>query len=72
MKTRRYLSLCLLAGVLAFGVGSAAPGLLGPAESATGVTAATSELVPVVLDDEPAARPGIPQTLLRRLHFQPA
>ena len=54
MKTRRYLSLCLLAGVLAFGAGSTASWLLGRAASATdgaGAAAAVApELVPVVLD----------------------
>ena len=53
MKTGRYLLLCLLAGVLAFGVGSAAPWLLSRAESATGgagAAAVAPELVPVVLD----------------------
>ena len=54
MKTRRYLSLCLLAGVLAFGVGSAASWLLGRAASATdgaGAAAAVApELVPVALE----------------------
>ena len=56
MKTRRYLSLCLVAGVLAFGVGSAASWLLGRTAQATfgdGGAAADlmPELVAVVLDD---------------------
>ena len=54
MKTRRYLSLCLLAGVLAFGAGSAASWLLGRTASATAgagaAAAVVPELVPVALD----------------------
>ena len=56
MRTRRYLSLCLLAGVLAFGVGSAASWLLSRTASATGgkgafAVALLPELVPAVLDE---------------------
>ena len=56
MKTRRYLAVCLVAGVLAFGVGSAASWLLSRAASATGGDGAIAEallpeLVPAVLDE---------------------
>ena len=54
MRTRRYLALCLVAGVVAFGVGSAASWLPGraasPADGAGPAPAAAPELVPVVLD----------------------
>ena len=66
MKTRRYLSLCLLAGVLAFGVGSAASWLLSRAASATAAAAVAPELVPVVLDgpaDGTADGPGTARTI---------
>ena len=56
MKTRRYLSLCLLAGALAFGVGSAASWLLSRTAQATfgdGRMAhgTMPELVAIVVDD---------------------
>ena len=52
MKARRYLSLCLLAGVVAFGVGLAASWLLGRAASATDGSGAAAAVAPdpVVLD----------------------
>ena len=54
METRRYLALCLLVGVIAFGAGSAASWLPGRAASApngAGAGAdAAPEFVPVVLD----------------------
>lgn len=55
MKTRRYLAVCLVAGGLAFGVGSAASWLLSRTASATGgdgafAQALLPELVPAVLD----------------------
>ena len=56
MKTRRYLTVCLVAGGLAFGVGSAASWLLSRTASATGgdgafAEAVRPELVPAVLDE---------------------
>ena len=56
MKARRYLALCLLAGGVAFGAGSAASWLLGRTDSATngrGAAAAEPlpELVAVALDE---------------------
>lgn len=56
MKARRYLVLCVLAGGLAFGAGSAASWLLSRTASATGgdgpvAEALLPELVPVVLDE---------------------
>ena len=74
MTTPRYVALCLVAGVLAFGAGSAASWLLGRTASATGGDGAFAEamlaqLVPAVLDDEPAAaRQSLLKTLLRHLH----
>ena len=56
MKAGRYLALCLLAGGLAFGAGSAAPWLLSHTASTTGgdgpvAEAVVPELVAVVLDE---------------------
>ena len=56
MKTTRYLALCLAAGALAFGVGSAATWLLGRTASETGGDGAFAEallaqLVPAALDE---------------------
>lgn len=56
MKAGRYLALCLLAGGLAFGVGSAASWLLSRTASATGgdgpvAEAVVPEFVAVVLDE---------------------
>ena len=65
MKTRRYLSLCLLTGVLALFIRQVPVGgcSVGYPPANLGFR--------VVLDDEPAAaRHGILQTLLRRLRIQ--
>ena len=66
MKTRRYLAVCLAAGALAFGAGSAASWLLGRTASTTGggpvAEAMWPELVPVVLD-EAVGGPGPVRTL---------
>ena len=67
MKTQRYLALCLVAGVLAFGVGSAASWLLSRTASATGgdgafAEALLPELVPAVLDETVDAS-GTPRTI---------
>ena len=56
MRTRRYLALCLVAGVLAFGVGSAASWLPSLTASVTGGDGAVAgallpELVPATLDE---------------------
>ena len=56
MKTKRFPVLCLVAGVVAFGVGSAAPSLLSHTALATGgdgafAEALLPELVPAVLDE---------------------
>ena len=79
MTTPRYVALCLVAGVLAFGAGSAASWLLSRTASATGgkgafAVALLPELVPAVLDETVDASAatrtihvGILQTPLRRL-----
>ena len=56
MKTERFVALCLVGGVVAFGVGTAASSLLGHTESASGggrafAEALLPELVPAVLDE---------------------
>ena len=58
MKTKRFLALCLVAGVAAFGVGSAASWLPNRTATATGgdgAVAALPELVPAALDETAAA-----------------
>ena len=65
MKARRYLALCLLAGGVAFGAGSAASWLLGRTGSAASASAKEAaeplpELVAVALDESASASGAAP------------